>query len=90
MNKAQLVVELSKKTKMTKKNSEAFLNAFIEIVKEELKNGGKVQLIGFGSFIVAERAARKVRNPRTGELLDSPAKKYPKFRPGKAFKEIVK
>lgn len=90
MNKSQLVMELAKKTGLTKKNSEAFLNAFMDVVKEELKKGGSIQLVGFGSFKVAERQARKGRNPQTGAVIDIPATKYPKFIPGKALKDMVK
>jgi DNA-binding protein HU-beta len=90
MNKAQLVSELAKRTGLSKKNAETFVNAFIEIIKDELSNGGSLQLVGFGSFKVVERAEREGRNPQTGKKIKIPATKYPKFIPGKALKEAVK
>lgn len=89
MNKADLIEILSKKTGETKKSAEASLNAFIEVVTDALKKGDKVQLIGFGSFEVRKRAARKGRNPQTGEEIKIAASKSPVFKAGKALKDVV-
>ena len=89
MNKAELVAAMAAKTGDTKKAAEASLEAFIAAVKEELKKGGKVQLVGFGSFEVRKRAARKGRNPQTKEEIKIPASKAPVFRAGKQLKELV-
>ena len=89
MNKSELVDALSKKTGATKKVSAETLNAFIEVVTESLKKGDKVQLIGFGSFEVRKRAARKGRNPQTGAEIKIAASKSPVFKAGKAFKDTV-
>ena len=90
MNKTELVEAVAKKMGTTKKEAEAAVSAFTETVKEALVEGKKVQLVGFGNFEVRERAARKGRNPQTGEELDIPATKVPAFKPGKGFKEVVK
>ena len=90
MNKAELVEALVKKTKSTKKDAEGFVNAFIESVTGALKKGDNLQLVGFGSFKVAKRKARKGRNPKTGKEINIPAKKTPKFVAGKALKDAVK
>lgn len=87
MNKAGLAAVIAEKTDITKKQAEILLNAFTESVLEALKNGEKVQLMGFGSFEVKERAARIGRKPSTGEAIEIPAKRIPTFKPGKAFKE---
>ena len=89
MNKAELVEALATKTGETKKNAEASLNAFIDVVTEALKKGDKVQLIGFGSFEVRKRAARKGHNPQTKEEIKIPASKAPVFKAGKALKALV-
>ncbi len=89
MNKADLVEALASKTGETKKNVEATLNAFVEIVSDALVKGDKVQLVGFGSFEVRKRAARKGRNPQTKEEIKIPASKAPVFKAGKALKDIV-
>ena len=89
MNKAELVEALATKTGETKKSAEASLNAFIEVVTDALKKGDKVQLIGFGSFEVRKRAARKGRNPQTKEEIKIPASKAPVFKAGKALKVFV-
>ena len=89
MNKAELVAALAAKTGDTKKASEAAVNAFVEVVTEALKGGEKVQLVGFGSFEVRKRAARKGRNPQTKEEIKIPASKAPVFKAGKALKETV-
>ena len=90
MNKTELVEAVAKKMGTTKKEAEAAVSAFTETVKEALAEGKKVQLIGCGNFEVRERAARKGRNPQTGEEIDIPATKVPAFKPGKGFKEVVK
>lgn len=89
MNKTELVDSIAKKTGLTKKDSEAALNAFVESVTESLKKDDKVQLIGFGSFEVRKRAARKGRNPQTKEEIKIPASKAPVFKAGKALKTSV-
>ena len=90
MNKAELVAELAQKIDSTKKDAEIYLNALIEVIKEELKNGGKIQLIGFGSFSVKNRAPRKGRNPQTGLEIKIPASKAPVFKAGKDLKDFIK
>lgn len=90
MNKTELVEAVAEKMNTTKKEAEAAVSAFTETVKEALAEGKKVQLIGFGNFEVRERAARKGRNPQTGEEIDIPATKVPAFKPGKGFKDVVK
>ena len=89
MNKADLVAAVAAKTGDTKKNAEAAVNAFVDVVTESLKKGDKVQLVGFGSFEVRKRAARKGRNPQTKEEIKIPASKAPVFRAGKQLKELV-
>ncbi len=89
MNKAELIAAMAAKTGATKKNAEEALNAFVDVVTETLKKGDKVQLVGFGSFEVIKRAARKGRNPQTKEEIKIPASKAPKFKAGKALKDIV-
>lgn len=89
MNKTELVAAISEKTELTKKDSEKALKALIDVVAEELKKGEKVQLVGFGTFEVAERAAREGRNPQTGETMTIAASKAPKFKAGKALKDLV-
>ena len=89
MNKAELIAAIAAKTGDTKKAAEASLNAFVEAVTESLVKGDKVQLVGFGSFEVRKRAARKGRNPQTKEEIKIPASKAPVFKAGKALKELV-
>jgi DNA-binding protein HU-beta len=89
MNKTELVAAMAKEAELPKKDVEAALKAFIDVVSEELKNGGKIQLVGFGTFEVTERAAREGRNPQTGETMVIEASKAPKFKAGKALKDIV-
>ena len=89
MNKAELVDAMVKDTNLSKKDVEAVLKSFVEAVTNELKDGGKVQLVGFGTFEVSERAAREGRNPQTGETIKIKAAKQPKFKAGAAMKEKV-
>ena len=89
MNKAELVAALAAKTGDTKKASEAAVNAFVDVVTEALKKGEKVQIVGFGSFEVRKRAARKGRNPQTKEEIKIPASKAPVFKAGKALKDLL-
>lgn len=89
MNKSDLVASMADKSDMPKKDAEKALNAFLETVEEALVQGDKVQLVGFGSFEVRERAARKGRNPQTREEITVPASKAPVFKVGKALKELV-
>ena len=89
MNKAELIAAIAAKTGATKKSAEEAVNAFVEVVTETLKQGDKVQLVGFGSFEVIKRAARKGRNPQTKEEIKIPASKAPKFKAGKALKDLV-
>lgn len=89
MNKTDLVKAIAEKTDSTKKAAEEALNAFVEVVSNELKKGGKVQLVGFGTFETRKRAARKGRNPQTGEEIKIPATTAPAFKAGKALKDSV-
>ena len=89
MNRAELIAAIAESANMTKKDTEAVLKAFTEVVTEELKNGGKVQLVGFGTFEVSERTAREGRKPKTGETMTIEASKAPKFKAGKALKDAV-
>lgn len=89
MNRTELVAAMAEKTQLSKKDAEAALKAFIDVVSEEMKKGEKVQLVGFGTFEVSERAAREGRNPQTGETMTIPASKTPKFKAGKALKDMV-
>ena len=89
MNKAELVAAIAEKTELSKKDSEKALKAFTDVVTEELKKGEKIQLVGFGTFEVVERAAREGRNPQTGAVMNIPASKAPKFKAGKALKDTV-
>jgi len=89
MNKSDLVTVIAEKAEMSKKDAEKALKAFEEAVAEELVAGGKVQLVGFGTFDVAERAAREGRNPQTGDAMPIPASKAPRFKAGKALKDMI-
>ena len=90
MNKTELVAAMASKADLSKKDAEAALKAFTDVVAEELKKGEKIQLVGFGTFEVSERAARTGRNPQTGAPLKIAAKTVPAFSAGKKFKELVK
>ena len=89
MNKSDLVNAIAAKTGATKKACEESLNAILEVIKESLVNGEKVQLVGFGSFETKTRAARKGKNPQTGAEIKIPACKAPAFKAGKALKDVV-
>lgn len=89
MNKSDLISAISEKTDVSKKSAEESINAFVEVVSEALKENEKVQLIGFGTFEVRKRAARKGRNPQTGLDIKIPASNAPVFKAGKALKETV-
>ena len=89
MNKTELVSAMAEKTGLSKKDAEAALKAFTDVVAEELKKGEKIQLVGFGTFEVSERAARTGRNPQTWAEMTIPASKSPKFKAGKALKDLV-
>lgn len=89
MNKTELVAAIAEKTELSKKDAEKAVKAFTDVVADELKKGEKVQLVGFGTFEVAERPAREGRNPKTGESMKIAASKAPKFKAGKALKDTV-
>ena len=89
MNKTELVAAMAKDTNLSKEDVEDVLKSFVDVVSQELKNGGKIQLVGFGTFEVSERAAREGRNPQTGATMKIEASKAPKFKAGKALKDLV-
>jgi len=89
MNKTELIAAMAEQAQISKKDAEAALKAFTDVVAEELKANGKVQLVGFGTFEVSERAAREGRNPQTGETMTIAASKSPKFKAGKALKDMI-
>lgn len=89
MNKAELVAAMAEKANVSKKDAESVLKAFTDVVAEELKKGEKIQLVGFGTFEVSERAARTGRNPQTGAEMKIAASKAPKFKAGKALKDSI-
>lgn len=89
MNKTELIAAMAEVSGVSKKDTEAVLKAFTEVVSGELKKGEKIQLIGFGTFEVSERAAREGRNPLTGEAMQIAAAKAPKFKAGKALKDMI-
>lgn len=89
MTKAELINVVAETAELSKKDSEKAVNAFVSAVSEALKKGDKVQLVGFGTFEVRNRAERKGRNPRTKEEMTIPASKLPVFKAGKALKDTV-
>ena len=89
MNKTELVTAIAEKSGLTKAESEKALKAFIESVTEALKDDDKVQLVGFGTFEVSERAARTGHNPSTGKEINIPASKLPRFKAGKGLKDLL-
>lgn len=89
MNKNELVAAMAEKAGLKKSEAEKALKAFTEVVADELKKGEKIQLVGFGTFEVSERAEREGRNPKTGETMKIAASKAPKFKAGKALKDSL-
>ena len=89
MNKADLINALAERNGITKKEADKAVSSVLEIIEEALKNGDKVQIMGFGSFEVKERAAKEGINPRTKEKMPIPASKLPAFKAGKALKDAV-
>lgn len=89
MNKQELVTAMAERAELTKKDTESALKAFLDTVTEELVKGEKVQLTGFGTFEVTNRAERQGRNPSTGEVITIAASKAPKFKAGKSLKDAV-
>ena len=89
MNKTELAAAVAEKAEISKKDSEKALKAFVDVITEQLKAGDKVQLVGFGTFEVSERAAREGRNPQTGKTMKIAACKAPKFKAGKALKDAI-
>ncbi len=89
MNKTELIAAMAEESGLTKKDAEAALKSFVNVVSDELQKKGKVQLIGFGTFETSEREARKGRNPQTGKEIEIKATTLPKFKAGKALKEKV-
>lgn len=89
MTKIEFVDAVAKETEWTKKDSEKAINAVVKVITNALVAGEKLSIVGFGTFEVVERAAREGRNPQTGESLMIKACKMPKFKPGKAFKELI-
>lgn len=90
MNKTELVASVAEKSGLTKKDAEKAVNAVLASVSETLAEGGKVQLVGFGTFEVRERKERKAQNPQTKNEITIPATKVPAFKAGKALKDVVK
>ena len=89
MNKTELIAAIADQAELSKKDSEKALKAFVDVVTEELKKGHKIQLVGFGTFEVSERAERTGRNPQSGKEMVIPASKAPKFKAGKALKDMM-
>ncbi|WP_419648902.1 HU family DNA-binding protein [Waltera sp.] len=89
MNKTELVAAMADQAGLSKKDAEKALKAFTDVVAEELKKDGKVQLVGFGTFEVSSRAAREGRNPQSGAPMKIAASKAPKFKAGKALKDML-
>ena len=89
MNKTELVAAMAEEAGLSKKDAEKALKASTDVVEAELKNGGKVQLVGFGTFEVSERSAREGRNPQSGKPMKIAASKAPKFKAGKALKDSL-
>ena len=89
MNKTELVSAIADESGLSKKDAEKALKAFTSVVEDELKTGEKIQLVGFGTFEVSERAARTGKNPRTGEEIEIAAARTPKFKAGRALKDAL-
>ncbi|MGE5701500.1 MAG: HU family DNA-binding protein [Clostridia bacterium] len=90
MNKTELIAKVAETTELTKKDATKAVDAVLDAIADALKEGDKVQLIGFGNFEVRERAARKGRNPQTGEEIEIASSKIPAFKPGKQLKDSIK
>ena len=90
MNKTELIAAIADKAELSKKDAEAAVKAFVDVVSDAMKNGDKVQLVGFGTFEVSERSARTGRNPQTGDTIEIAASRTPRFKAGKALKDLVK
>ncbi len=90
MNKTELVAAVAQKAEVSRKDTDKVLKAFTDVVVEEMKNGGRVQIVGFGTFEAVEREARLCRNPKTGEKMMIEATRVPKFKAGKTLKDIMK
>lgn len=90
MNKADLVSALAKKLNLSKTQSESFLDATLDVIQKTVSKGDEVKLVGFGTFSCLNKKARVGRNPKTGQSVDIPGTKVPRFKPGKDFKELVK
>jgi DNA-binding protein HU-beta len=90
MNKTELITKVAETTELTKKDATKAVDAVLDAIADALKTGDKVQLIGFGNFEVRERAARKGRNPQTGEEIEIASSKVPAFKPGKQLKDSIK
>ena len=89
MNKTELIAKVAEQANMTKKDTERFVNAFIDVVQNALAEGDTVSILGFGTFLSGERPAREGRNPRTGEAIQIPASRVPVFRPGRGLRGSV-
>ncbi len=89
MNKTELIAKVAEEANMTKKDTERFVNTFINVVEDALAAGDTVAILGFGTFLSRERPAREGRNPRTGEAIQIPASKVPVFRPGRGLRGSV-
>lgn len=89
MNKAELIAQVAEKSDLTKKDAERAVTSMLAAVEEALSRGDKVQLVGFGTFEIRERAARKGRNPQTGQEIDIAATRVPVFKAGKSLREVV-
>jgi DNA-binding protein HU-beta len=89
LNKTELVAKVAEQANMTKKDTERFVNTFIDVVENTLSTGDTVAILGFGTFLSRERPAREGRNPRTGQAIQIPASKVPVFRPGRGLRGSV-
>ena len=89
MNKTELVAAMAKETNLSKKDVEDVLKSFVDVVSKELKNGGKIQLVGFGTFTAKKREARNGRNPQTGETVKIAARVVPGFKAGNKLKDAL-
>ena len=90
MNRQELIKSVAQQSGLTRRDAASAVSALLKVIPEELKNGGNIQLAGFGTFCVKERPARTYRNPHTGEAIDRPARKLPYFRAGAPLREAVR